>query len=459
MAKRTVCLCDGKYIGIETIYTVINGLQINIPEKLEELRVRSRNNELFCPCGCGSNLILVAGDKNLKEQHFRLKDITFKDRCHVLIEGKRSVDSKIVLKCWLDEKLKTQDLETRVPLYLIGDTKRKYEFSFLSKSKSVALSYCHERVNLSDEKFEILEANSQDIHIIYVVDAVNGGSTGQYPEGLMKIQNRQGYCLLLEVNDTSYNNAIMKAVFYAQDVDGIWGEIEMTNGHLCDYVIDDNGIVQFKNKSLALLQKELLASFNNSMLNIKIRREEEKKRRDEEQQRRLENAERRRQEQKKRLEEIEKERKQKLRKEKIHKERIETESQAEFKKQRETFIRDMVSDFTQQETQVRDVAGIRWIMCEFCGKIAMTKEFVSYGGLNHVNLGTCRSCASKKASERTSVITQQKSKSNLTSIKYDADVCPKCGGKLIERSGPYGKFMGCSNFPSCCFSMKIKKGD
>ena len=37
MAQRTVALCDGKYIGIETIYTVINGRQINIPEKLKEL--------------------------------------------------------------------------------------------------------------------------------------------------------------------------------------------------------------------------------------------------------------------------------------------------------------------------------------------------------------------------------------------------------------------------------------
>jgi len=80
MALRTVALCNGKYIGIETIYTVINGHQINIPEKLKELRVKSRNNELFCPCGCSSNLILVAGDRNLREQHFRLKMPKWKNR-------------------------------------------------------------------------------------------------------------------------------------------------------------------------------------------------------------------------------------------------------------------------------------------------------------------------------------------------------------------------------------------
>lgn len=70
MAQRTVALCNGEYIGIESIYTVVNGKQINIPHKLIDLREKSRNNKLFCPCGCGANLILVAGDKNLREQHF-----------------------------------------------------------------------------------------------------------------------------------------------------------------------------------------------------------------------------------------------------------------------------------------------------------------------------------------------------------------------------------------------------
>ena len=33
MAQRIVALCDGKFIGIESIYTVIDGKQINIPDK------------------------------------------------------------------------------------------------------------------------------------------------------------------------------------------------------------------------------------------------------------------------------------------------------------------------------------------------------------------------------------------------------------------------------------------
>ena len=34
-------------------------------------------------------------------------------------------------------------------------------------------------------------------------------------------------------------------------------------------------------------------------------------------------------------------------------------------------------------------------------------------------------------------------------------VCPKCGGKLVERRGKYGRFLGCSNYPQCTFTQKL----
>ena len=37
------------------------------------------------------------------------------------------------------------------------------------------------------------------------------------------------------------------------------------------------------------------------------------------------------------------------------------------------------------------------------------------------------------------------------------EVCPKCGGKLQERIGKYGKFYGCSNYPKCQYTENIKK--
>ncbi len=232
MALRTVALCNGKYIGIESIFTVIDGKQINIPEKLSELRRKSQNDELFCPCGCGANYILVAGDKNLREQHFRIKDGQNYENCSVVTEGRTSVDSKIVLKCWLDDNLHADDLESRVPICSLSDSNRKYEFTFISRSCGIALDYCHSRLNLSEEKQAVLEENSNGITIIHVVDIMNGGSNGQYPECLMKVQENQKYCLLLSIEDSGYDTAEMKAVFYEKELDGLWPETVFADGML-----------------------------------------------------------------------------------------------------------------------------------------------------------------------------------------------------------------------------------
>lgn len=36
----------------------------------------------------------------------------------------------------------------------------------------------------------------------------------------------------------------------------------------------------------------------------------------------------------------------------------------------------------------------------------------------------------------------------------DLNKCPKCGGQLVERTGKYGSFIGCSNFPKCRYTQK-----
>ena len=37
--------------------------------------------------------------------------------------------------------------------------------------------------------------------------------------------------------------------------------------------------------------------------------------------------------------------------------------------------------------------------------------------------------------------------------KLEDRICPKCGGKLVQRSGRYGSFYGCSNYPRCRFTI------
>lgn len=41
--------------------------------------------------------------------------------------------------------------------------------------------------------------------------------------------------------------------------------------------------------------------------------------------------------------------------------------------------------------------------------------------------------------------------------RYDPNICPECGGRLRLIQGPFGKFMGCENYPTCKFRRIRKK--
>lgn len=398
MVQRSVCLCDGKYIGIESIFTVIDGKQINIPDKLSALRTRSRKGELFCPCGCGANLILVAGDRNLRAQHFRLKDSARQHECTAETERPHSIYSKIVLKCWLDEKLNVPDVETRVPICLVGDTARKYEFSFVSRTSKFAVSYSCNRANLSDEKMEILRANSSGIRLIYIVDALNSCGNGQYPEALMKVQERQGYCLLLDVEEMEYSTAKLSAVFYAQDCTGLWREIEFAAGALREFSISEYGRLLYQNAPLAALCEWKKSEFEREVQQEKIRREQQMKEL-------LERPEREQKQRPKRTQTLPVRRPQNTKSErqrameKLVHEKEEAGRRAQKKQREEAFRQTLAEQLNQQETQVIDPDGNRWVKCRYCGRVDKTTAFSSYGGRGSVNLGTCKICDRKPVSE------------------------------------------------------------
>ncbi|MDZ7793922.1 MAG: NERD domain-containing protein [Spirochaetia bacterium] len=52
---------------------------------------------------------------------------------------------------------------------------------------------------------------------------------------------------------------------------------------------------------------------------------------------------------------------------------------------------------------------------------------------------------------------QQIHKNNYERIQKERSlVCPRCGGNLLVRNGPYGKFYGCSNYPNCRYKKNIR---
>ena len=471
MALRTVALWKGQYIGIESIYTVIDGKQINIPDKLKQLREKSRRNELFCPCGCGSNLILVAGDRMLREQHFRLKDGESSQNCHVITEGRTSIRSKIVLKCWLDQELSAPDLQTRVPLCEVGESKRRYEFTFLSREKSLALSYCHERINRSDEKLHLLDENSAGIHVLYVDDISNLETDGQYPEGMMKVQDRQGFCLLLDIVGIDYAKATLKSVWYTTDLDGIWRSLTFAEGRLADYHLDAGGKLSLRGMSLDdWLEKG--KAWLDKKLGAERRRREEEERRREEQKRRLaeerqrqeaerqrQEAERQKQEEERRLFlEQEAERQRALREqEELQRKQLLMEELKQKELRRQQTRMAMEKACSQQEVQARDEDGNRWVRCVSCGRVDIDSAFSSYGGPGQINLGICRECARKGAVQNQEGFPSEGEEDRQEKKRSGLMTCPECGGTLQERKGPFGTFLGCSNYPRCRFHAPVAR--
>ncbi len=41
----------------------------------------------------------------------------------------------------------------------------------------------------------------------------------------------------------------------------------------------------------------------------------------------------------------------------------------------------------------------------------------------------------------------------------EQNICPRCGGKLVQRNGKRGTFIGCSNYPKCRYTENIQKGE
>lgn len=38
-------------------------------------------------------------------------------------------------------------------------------------------------------------------------------------------------------------------------------------------------------------------------------------------------------------------------------------------------------------------------------------------------------------------------------LAYNTGICPECGNRLVRRTGQFGRFFGCRNYPQCRFSM------
>lgn len=109
-------------------------------------------------------------------------------------------------------------------------------------------------------------------------------------------------------------------------------------------------------------------------------------------------------------------------------------------------------DFANHDKVIRDLNGDRWVQCKICGQKSTTNYFVSYGGEKELNLGICCNCRKNRNDTVEIPIKQKRNDRKMQDI-----VCPECGGKLVEKRGRFGSFMGCANYPKCNFTTKLRK--
>lgn len=281
--KHPYCLRNGTPVWIDYIYTVRDGKQINIPERIEEIRTAANHDELRCACGCGASITLCAPDRSSSvRQHFKIKRGQ-SGKNHIQ-ETRKSQFSKVILKGWLDDKLCANDIQVQCPANMSADTDRKHEYSFISKERNVSVIYSRERINLSDEKVDVLSSCNETLKNVYIVDISNCGNNDQFPERLYPIQNKQGYCLMLDIDnyqysqDRFYDGATMSAMFYAENERGLWKEVVfVSQGSLEDYTFSEDGDLLFKGELLSNLCTNAKQNFEKTVQERRNEQENQKR--------------------------------------------------------------------------------------------------------------------------------------------------------------------------------------
>ena len=252
---------DGTILPIEEIYTVVDGMQINKPEILLEVKKLSKECKLFCTCGCGNNLVLKASQQALVRQHFALKKKTGGMDCRESGETYTTVASRIALKCWIDDMFfngETSDVKINLPISKLIPDGRHYEFSLLSLSQQIGLAYARESVDLEPERLDYL-CKQDLVNTLIITDKRNRDCKGQYPEYNMRQQSVQGYCFFLNpMAEYHYSSACVS--YYKQNHCGYWQEIRVCEGRLRDFTFED-GELCYRMAPVKHLLEESLDAF------------------------------------------------------------------------------------------------------------------------------------------------------------------------------------------------------
>lgn len=255
--KRNSCLYNNKIIGIENFfYLSDSGKEIKVDTgKIEEFRRLGSEDKLFCPCGCGARLCIVAGEIQVK--HFRLKKNQLKidEICNWSEETEESISSKFILKIWLEQN-NCIGLRRDILTSEIGHTDKKYQITYYEPHRQIGVSYIRDKYNINEDKLNTISSILKSVFFITSIHNIN--NLWQYPEQLIKIQKEQGYTILLENNDNmNYLEAKLLVIYQYKDEYEEWTKVTIAYDYIQKYTIEDDELIYNGKKIKAILSEKL----------------------------------------------------------------------------------------------------------------------------------------------------------------------------------------------------------
>ncbi|MDE7415956.1 MAG: hypothetical protein K2N44_06545 [Lachnospiraceae bacterium] len=218
-----------------------------------EVRRASREHRLFCTCGCKSNLQLVAGDKSITTQRFfrNYKDFVNPNCCYD--ESPVTQKSKILLRAWLNQTLQ-KHLLNDIPIAEINKGNRKYELTYYAQEYDFGLVYANEAQNIPFEKIQELD-EYKEMHILYLSDIHNLLQSGQLPIHQIDMQDKQGYCLFLKINEPEkdeylLSDATLVCMYYIRENldSGVWVGLPILEDCIMEFSVSSQGTLFYKEK-------------------------------------------------------------------------------------------------------------------------------------------------------------------------------------------------------------------
>lgn len=216
-----------------------------------EVRRASREHRLFCTCGCKSNLQLVAGDKSITTQRFfrNYKDFVNPNCCYD--ESPVTQKSKILLRAWLNQTLQ-KHLLNDIPIAEINKGNRKYELTYYAQEYDFGLVYANEAQNIPFEKIQELD-EYKEMHILYLSDIHNLLQSGQLPVHQIDMQDKQGYCLFLKINEPEkdeylLSDATLVCMYYIRENldSGVWVGLPILEDCIMEFSVSSQGTLFYK---------------------------------------------------------------------------------------------------------------------------------------------------------------------------------------------------------------------